>query len=200
MSITNFTSWRSRGYLPHIESSHVIQIITYRLADSLPVHLIQKIKEELSTEGISPQSSYEYMQRLEFRQEKLLNSGYGSCALKDPAIAGIVEETFLFFDTKKYRLLAWVIMPNHIHVMIEPFEGHTLGSIVHSWKSYTALEANKCLGRKGKFWQREYFDRFVRDEEHYVNSSSYIHENPVKAGLVDTPEEWKFSSARLFCD
>lgn len=89
---------------------------------------------------------------------------------------------------------------NHVHTLIEPLEGNPLARIVHSWKSYTAKEANRILGRAGRFWSPEYFDRYIRDERHLVNAISYIHHNPVKAGLAEQPEDWPFSSAKLWAE
>lgn len=132
------------------------------------------------------------------RIEEYLNNGYGACHLKDERIGRLIEEALLHFDDQRYHLIAWVVMPNHVHVLVEQVRGYPLGDIVHSWKSYTAIEANKILGRKGQFWYPDYFDRFVRDQEHLTNVIEYIHNNPVKAGLVDRPEEWAFSSARWF--
>ena len=96
---------------------------------------------------------------------------------------------------ERYRLLAWVVMPNHVHVLIELIDGHPLSGIVHSWKSYTAHEINRTPGNQGKIWQREYFDRWIRNEEHNWQAVWYIHDNPVKAGLVRVQEEWPYSSA-----
>lgn len=74
-------------------------------------------------------------------------------------------------------------------------DGWPLDGVLHTWKSYTAREADKMLGRDGPFWFREYFDRFMRNEEHYHNTVEYIINNPVKTGLADHPEAWRFSSA-----
>jgi len=90
-------------------------------------------------------------------------------------------------------------MPNHVHVMIEP--SVDLSRIVQSWKSYTGrwiLSQNDelSLGVQGKnVWMREYWDRYIRDENHYRKSVEYIHMNPVKAGLCKEPSEWRWSSA-----
>lgn len=89
-------------------------------------------------------------------------------------------------------------MPNHAHILIEVLEGYPLDKIMHSWKSYTANEANKLLHRRGPFWFADYFDRFIRDKEHFARAVRYIHENPVKVGLVEKAEDWLFSSARLW--
>ena len=106
-------------------------------------------------------------------------------------------------DLVRYRLLAWVVMPNHVHVLFQPVNGWTLARIVASWKTYTgrqlallyrhmpASSHARCV------WQREYWDRFMRDELHFQVTKSYIHDNPVKAGLVARAEEWEWSSARM---
>jgi REP element-mobilizing transposase RayT len=87
-------------------------------------------------------------------------------------------------------------MPNHVHTLFTPREGHKMSAIVHSWKSFTAHECNKLLGTTGRFWEREPFDRYIRNERHFRNTLAYIEENPVKAGLCDKPDEWLWSSAR----
>ena len=115
--------------------------------------------------------------------------------MNDARVAGKVEEAMLFFDGSRYRLEAWDVMPNHVHAMLTPIAGWELGQILHSWKSYTSKESNKLLGRSGEFWQKENFDRYVRDERHYCNAIAYIEDNPVKAGLCEKAEDWKWSSA-----
>jgi REP element-mobilizing transposase RayT len=80
-------------------------------------------------------------------------------------------------------------MPNHVHVLIE-MKNYSLSNIVHSWKSFTAHKANKLLNRTGRFWMSDYFDRFIRDEKHFMATVEYIRRNPVKAGLVNAPEKW----------
>jgi len=130
------------------------------------------------------------------RVEAYLDTGAGSCWLRDPRIAELVENALLHIDGKRYRLHAWVVMPNHVHVLITPVEGFSLSDILHTWKSYTAKEANRVLGRRGKFWQEEYFDRYIRNENHYWVAVEYIELNPVKARLCEVKEQWRFGSAR----
>ena len=125
---------------------------------------------------------------------KYEDSGHGACWLRDRRIAALVEDALLFFDGQRYRLIAWCIMPNHCHALIETEEAWPLAGVVHSWKSYTAHAANRILGRSGEFWYREYHDRFIRDERHFTNALSYIEQNPVKAGLVAQQEEWRWGS------
>ena len=124
-----------------------------------------------------------------------LDRSYGECVLGDPQIAESGQNSFLFFDAIRYRLTAWVVMPNHSHMLLTPCAGHELSAILHSLKSYTANEANKLAGRSGQFWQPESFDRYVRDADHFQNVITYIENNPVKARLCEKPEDWPYSSA-----
>lgn len=178
--------WYGRGYLPHFDGGEVIQFITFRLADSLPQNVLEKWKIELEQNLIT---EIEYHRMV----DKYLDTSYGACYLKDARIASIMKETLLLFDGRKYKLIAWVLMPNHVHLLLTP--KISLAEVMHSIKSYTAHEANKILGRKGKFWSKEYFDRFMRDYEHFAKTIAYIENNPVKAGLCEKPSEWRFSSA-----
>jgi REP element-mobilizing transposase RayT len=174
--------WHSRGYLPHFDHPGLIQAITFRLADSIPSVLLEAWHGSIDREHRK-------------RADEFLDSGHGNCAMRDPRIARIARDTLFHFDGSRYRLLAWVIMPNHIHVLIETIAGHPLDRVVHSWKSYIAKEANKVLGRTGAFWSSDYFDRYIRDADHFEQAVAYIHENPVKAGLVSRSTDWPWGSA-----
>jgi REP element-mobilizing transposase RayT len=114
-----------------------------------------------------------------------------------PEAVDVVERALLHFDGERYRALAWCVMPNHVHVIAEQNEGWPLASVAHSWKSFTANEVNRVLGRKGPLWMREYFDRFMRDDDHLNTTIAYVESNPVTAGLVERPQDWRWSSARL---
>ena len=149
--------WHSRGYLPHFDSPETVQFVTFRLADSLPNAVI---------EGLRLQD--EVLQRLDHK----LDTGLGECWLRRPEVASLVEGALLHFDKERYRLLAWCLMPNHVHAVIEMLHGHSLSDIVASWKSFTAKRANAQLGRSGSFWHADYFDRYMRDESHWPARSS----------------------------
>jgi putative DNA methylase len=127
--------------------------------------------------------------------ERALDRGHGESWLGKPVVAQIVEDALLHFDGERYRLHAWVVMPNHIHVVATILGQWTLASVTHSWKSFTSTQANRALNRSGAFWAREYFDRAIRDDAHYANSVQYVEMNPVKAGLCSQPDMWRFSSA-----
>ena len=129
--------------------------------------------------------------------EEYLDAGHGKCWLRQPSVARIAQDALIHFDGERYRLLSWCIMPNHVHALIETQMQFSLGSVLHSWKSFIGHEANKFLGLKGEFWQREYLDRYVRNSEHYEKAVNYIEENPVKAELAKIKTDWQWSSARF---
>jgi putative DNA methylase len=182
--------WHSRGYLPHWEAGEVPQSIIFRLADSLPASILERWREELKN-----LSEEECAVERRARIEVALDRGRGEALLSHPRVAKLTQDALLHFDAVRYRLHAWVVMPNHVHVLVTPLDDWTLSVIVHSWKSFTAKKANALLGREGAFWAAEYFDRAIRDDEHYAKAVSYIEGNPVKAGLCRRAEEWLYSSA-----
>jgi len=184
---TEHKGWHSRGYLPHFDQPGFLQGITFRLCDSMPAELRAEWEHLLQIKQPA---------RMRARVQKYLDAGRGSCFLADPRIGSLVQDALLYFDDERYRLLAWVVMPNHVHVLIEVLPGHPLSDTLFSWKSYTARMSNRLLGREGDFWHVDYFDRYVRDERQLEQAVLYIHNNPVKAGLVQRAEDWPWSSAR----
>jgi 7,8-dihydro-6-hydroxymethylpterin dimethyltransferase len=208
--------WYSRGYLPHWDQPGMIQCLNFRLVDAMPSEVIDRWKQELgifteilgadralkhsneNTSSSNPKDSPDpHNIKLLRCIAKYEDEGHGGCWLRECRIAQLVEGALLCFDQQRYNLLAWCIMPNHIHAMIETKAGFPLAKVIHSWKSYTASEANKMLGQTGEFWQREYRDRYIRNQEHYDKAIRYIEWNPVKAGLVKLAADWPFSSARF---
>ncbi len=177
--------WHSRGYLPHFDSPETVQFVTFRTVDSLPREIYRSLAAEAQNPGV-----------LRKIAESYLDEGRGQCWLGRPEIAETVEHALLHFDGERYRLHAWVIMPNHVHAIVEPIGGDRLGDIVGSWKSFTAKQANAQLARTGPFWAPEYFDRFIRDDAHLGTAVSYVEDNPVNAGLVASAQDWAWSSAR----
>ena len=191
-------------------------MITYRLADSLPKDALAQLKEELKS---LPEDARETARRQKI--EIWLDAGHGSCVLRHSEAARCVMDTWQHFDGVRYEFIAGVVMPNHCHVIIRVFEGAMLSKIVQSWKSYTGRRITKMMeeGRAGArrsqgtpfqeppsreecsqeghslgIWMRDYWDRFIRDEKHFANAIQYVHNNPVKAGLVKNPEDWYWSS------
>ena len=187
--------WHSRGYLPHLDRPDTVQSITFRLADAVPTDVLAGWRTELK---LSDQEDADDPRSAELRKriERYADQGHGACWLRDERIAAIVQNALLRFDGERYRLLAWVVMPNHVHALIETLPEFPLSDVVQSWKSFTAKKANRVLKRTGRFWMEDYFDRYVRDEIHLSATASYIERNPVSAGLVRHAHEWKWSSFR----
>jgi REP element-mobilizing transposase RayT len=187
--------WRSRGYLPHFESSEATQHVTFHLADSLPQTVLLRLEAELKT---LPTEKRDVERRK--RLDAWIDAGHGSCALRKPGIADMVQGSLLTFDLQRYRLLAWVVMPNHVHVLFQPMAGWTVAKIVSSWKKFTARKIWDDRRDSGDetdapVWHREYWDRYIRDRRHFEQAVEYIHLNPVKAGFAVTAESWRWSSA-----
>ncbi len=172
---------RDRGYLPHFEN-RALQFITFRLFDSVPKELIEEWKTVLVMENDAEEPT-DVARQMYKLVNKFEDSGYGQCFLADSRVADMMEQTLKHDDGKKYDLISYCIMPNHVHVLIRVSEGVSLSSILHTWRSYSAHEANKILGRSGDFWMKDYYDRYIRDARHYTAVVQYIKDNPAKAGL-----------------
>ena len=126
------------------------------------------------------------------QDRQLDRTRYGPQWLKDPRIADIVRQAILYGEQSRhaYDLYAWAIMPNHVHIVLQPHQ--RLQEIVRWLKGATANRANEILGRTGqRFWQREYYDHWIRDRQELESTISYVEANPLDAGLV----EWPWSSA-----
>lgn len=156
------------------------------MADALPADVAQR----LASEPLNETGDTAYRLRI----ESFLDAGHGECLLRRPEVARIVLDSWRHFDGDHYDLAAWVIMPNHVHLLVG-MRHTSLSEIVKGWKSFTARQISRALGRSGSVWQEDYWDRFIRDERHYVDAVNYTHNNPVKAGLVGRAEDWVWSSA-----
>lgn len=114
--------------------------------------------------------------------------------LEKNAIATMVEEALWFGFGERYLLQAYVIMHDHIHVLLKPLLGWSLAKIMGGLKGFTARKMNERLGRKGALWQDESFDHLIRNDRDWMDKFNYIHDNPVKAGLVRRAQDYPFSS------
>jgi len=182
--------WREGTNLPHWDGRYIPQSVTFRLYDSVPDEVIETWKKELKNE-----EDRDRQRKLYKRIERYMDQGYGECWLEDARVAELVDDGLLHFDGTRYELHAWVVMPNHVHVLLSMIGDVDLGDVLHSWKSYTAHEANDVLDRSGEFWADDYFDRYIRNDEHFSNVVGYIEANPVTVGLCEQPEDWRWSSA-----
>ncbi len=181
---------KSRRNLPHWSQADTTYWVTFRLADSLPQEKLKAWKEERDIwtkhhpEPWSDADWKEYHEHFGDRLESWLDAGEGECHLRRPDIRAIVERCLLHFDGQRYDLFDWVIMPNHVHLLIRPREGHALSKILKGLKGVSAKECNALLNRTGEpFWQDESFDHIVRSQAQFERFVRYIADNPAKAKL-----------------
>jgi len=182
-----FLGWHENGYLPHRDEPGLSQFVTFRLGDAFPQELrfewdlLLKIEDDCN-------------RRIEL--EAYLDKCRGNCYLRRPAIAQLVEDSLRFRHEVQYDLLAWVVMPNHVHLLFKVWDV-PMHRLVNAWKGYTAKAANKILGASGKFWQDGYWDTFMRDSDHEQSTRRYIENNPTKAQLAGLATDWRWSSAHF---
>ena len=179
----------SRRDLPHWRQEDTTYFVTFRLADSIPATKLSALESERSAwlmhnpEPWNDAQRKAYYEHFSAKLDEWLDAGSGSCVLTDERASKIVADALKHFDGKRYNLGAWVIMPNHVHAIVTPFEGRDLSEILHSWKSFTAHEINKLLKRAGPLWQHESYDHIVRNERALFRIEEYIDHNPEKAGI-----------------
>lgn len=181
----------TRRNLPHLEVEGGRYFVTVRCADSLPMDVVSRLQAvRQSLEAVGPRSDeFAAMQRRYFQTlEKYLPSGLGACPLRDPAAAQAVIAEFELLAEWQVDVPHFSIMPNHWHALLVPQSGcaHTLSGIMKRIKGRSAKRIRRCCGGEGGVWQREWFDRWVRDESEWQRLVDYIRNNPVKAGLVRT--------------
>jgi carbamoylphosphate synthase large subunit/REP element-mobilizing transposase RayT len=180
---------QTRRHLPHWEQPGASYFVSFRLGDSVPDEVLRQWHDEREQWlRCHPQpwgwkTTRDYIQLCEESREGWLDQGHGSCVLRDTAAATAVAEALRHFDSERYVLDAFVVMPNHVHAIVKPIGEHALSEILHSWKSFSAKAVNHALGRDGAVWMEESFDTVIRDSEHLAGLRDYIARNPEKAGL-----------------
>jgi putative transposase len=186
--------------LPHWQPEEDYFFITYRLAGSLPVAVINTLKEEYKTQKKLPENQLQerkemlreyYFESFENELEKNLNEPHW---LKNDPVAEIVFNSLLFNNNKHYRLWAACLMSNHVHILLQTMTGSPpLNVILQNHKKFTAVHCNKILHRTGQFWAEESFDTLLRNNVHFYSVVNYIIQNPVKAGLIKRWKDWKWT-------
>jgi carbamoylphosphate synthase large subunit/REP element-mobilizing transposase RayT len=175
--------------LPHWRQTGAAYFVTFRLADAVPATLLREWKEELNRwlkfhpEPWDSRTRHEYQRRFQESREAWLDRGHGSCLLREEFAAEIVANALKHFQDTRYLLDAFVVMPNHVHALLLPLNGHSLSEILHSWKSFTGKELKSRARKQKIIWQDENYDRIVRDEKELQHFRDYIECNPSKAGL-----------------
>ena len=175
--------------LPHWQQAGAVYFLTFRLCDSLPSHLLaqwesdRKIWLQIHSEPWTNEIEQEYHKRFSQTIEHCLDAGHGSCLLRRRNCAEIVAETLHYFENVRVTMISFVVMPNHVHALFVQNPEWPPERVMLSWKRFSAREINKIVQRSGPLWQRDYFDRLVRDEKHLGNCVRYIRRNPEKARL-----------------
>ena len=193
-----------RRNLPHLQPPDVPIFVTYNLKLELPEeirNIITQQRKRFQIINKNP-SKIEFL-NFEKRVFDIFDNFLGKYKdspqwLIDPEIANIVSESLFFLNNQYYKLFTFCIMPNHVHTMFKPLtddksEPISLPKIMHDHKRYTARESNKILQRKGHFWQDEYYDHYIRNDNEFYNVVWYIINNPVKANLVAHWKDWKYT-------
>lgn len=207
-----------RRSLPHWFMPGAAHFVTYRLAGTLPLAVIDELKakkeqllKQKPKDGVADHRRH--VHKVLFAEyEKYLDNLSDIDWLRDPKIASMLRQNLYHHDGNKYHLHAYCVMPNHVHVVLTPSpefvtrvdeqaevgespdKGSPLSKIMHSLKSYTANEANKLLKRTGTLWQPESYDHWVRDDDELERIVNYVRGNPVAANLVTKPEDWCWCS------
>ena len=197
--------------LPHIQPPGVTLFVTYRLAGSIPQTVIRQLLDEREAlerqiaRIADPAGRQEQLavahKRLFAKWDAALDKAKtGPMWLQEEAVALLVADSLHHLDGERYALDCYTIMSNHVHVVFTPLEKedgtyHALPRIMHSLKGFTAVAANRLLDRSGPFWQHESYDHIVRSETELARIRRYVLNIPVRAGLVDSPEDWPWSYA-----
>jgi REP element-mobilizing transposase RayT len=189
---------RQRGRLPHWEKDAGLYFITFRLADSLPKPVWEKIAERQRFLMAAKQTGAHLLPSQEVliaefspaKLEEYFDRGAGACSLRDAPVGELMANALHYWEGKRYRLLAWCVMPNHVHVVCRLLPGQELSKVLQGWKSFTAKKANAILGRSGAFWQREYCDRLIRDGDELERAVGYVVRNPEREGLKGRRWVW----------
>lgn len=203
IDFTNLSSYDRN--LPHWRQEGAVYFVTFRLADSIPKSVLEMWRSErthwLVSLGISPNVDADELPqalkrvpaavRRSFEQEQArqlfveLDACHGACHLRNPDAASIVADALRYYDDDRLHCGDFVVMPNHVHWLVIARVGHELEKILHSVKRFSARRVNQLLNRQGVFWQKESFDRIVRDADEYERTREYIRANPGRAGLRD---------------
>lgn len=216
-----------RRRLPHWQPVAGAIFLTWRLYGSLPREALDRLQAERESLDRQPQRADETPRDRALRHQKGLFGLADELLAQDTAgpkwlgkepIARLMVDALFYHHRRLYILLAFVVMPNHVHVLLIPMEQRPtegpdvasslnsgaglpampvpLRQITHSLKSYVAHEPSRRLARPPRpFWQDESYDHWVRSEAELGRVVTYVESDPVRSGLADSPEEWRWSSA-----
>jgi REP element-mobilizing transposase RayT len=189
---------QTRHRLPHWSQGEVPVFVTFRLSDSLPKVIYDAWLDRreaflaIHPEPWDDETENAFHRQFSDRIDEELDAAHGCCVLRDQRVSGIVEERLMKFHEDRYRLLSFVIMPNHVHVLFIPSYRETLPDTLKGWKGVSSrLVHREGLSDLNPFWQPDYYDRLIRGPEHFERTFRYIRENPAKAGLTSGFLYWE---------
>ena len=180
---------KTRNRLPHWQQDGSTYFVTFRLNDSIPKALMDKWTAERNrwiADHPPPwdeETEMEYHRLFSAEMDRMLDAGHGECVLRNREYADTVRQEFERSDGLRYMLHAYVVMPNHAHLLLSLADGVALDKVVGSWKRKSARKINESLGKRGALWQKDYFDRIIRSWEHMLRVARYVRRNPAKAKL-----------------
>ena len=180
---------KTANSLPHWQQSGAAYFITFRLADAIPMVLRKRWQEEreiwrrLHPPPWSATVEHDYHQRFSGQMDAWMDEASGACELREAECRRVLCEVFEHSHAGPYWLHAYVVMPNHAHLLFSLATEAKLEKEIAAWKSVSARRINQQLRRSGTLWQEDYFDRLIRDEDHFANCVRYIRANPAKARL-----------------
>ena len=180
---------RTRRHLPHWQQDGKCYFVTFRLADSLPVSLLRQWTTERDQwlhdhpKPWSAETEAEYHRLFSGAIDRWLDQGMGSCLLREPAHSSVVANAFHHFDGTRYTLHTFVVIPNHVHLLLSLGENAVLADTIATWKRFSATAINNAAGRSGAFWMDDHFDRIIRNWDHFIAVARYIRNNPRKGKL-----------------
>jgi type I restriction enzyme R subunit len=177
---------RNTANLPHWQQGETWIFVTWRLADSLPKSVVERINEQKTIWKAKHPPPWDEAEQKEHSRlftlgfEQLLDDAHGKCVLAQQPCRKIVSDALRHFHGERYHLDSFVIMPNHVHLLFHPLGEIKLEAILQTWKRFTAREISNLLGTTGSIWQREYWDRLIRSEKQFAWTRNYIFKNPEK--------------------
>ena len=188
------------GYkqLPHLVAEYGRYSVTIRSANSLPRDVLERLEWiHLALKEVNAQSSEAYLlqRKLFLTIEKYADSGHGFSPFKEGHVADCMQHFLKTYERDGLRFSAWVIMPNHLHLLTEPVAFASVEAFMKTWQQFkgmTGHKFNRLLNRSGPFWQTEWYDRLIRDEVEYQKWVTYLKANPLKAGLCACENEYPY--------
>ncbi len=182
---------KTQNHLPHWQQEGSTYFVTWRLKDSIPRDVLERLINEKSNWERSHHKPWTDIEEAEYHNtfskesDRLMDMEFGECVLRHLNCRDALANSLSLFDGERFLMHSWVAMPNHVHVLFSLVEGGSLEKVIGGWKGYSSKDINVVMGNEGSLWQKDYFDRIIRYWEHMFRAAKYIRRNPEKAKLRD---------------